>query len=144
MADEKKYTAREAAYAVLKKTQEMLLAKAESKNPDKKADAELGEKVEHLVENHMVENKAAEKQEGHKIMKSDEAKPAEASDKAFEPKPGHAKEGDPRLAEQKAPEANPKENAEGNNPMWGTAPGHKKLGLWCAHIAAKRRVKAGV
>jgi hypothetical protein len=42
------------------------LGKAE--NPDKEADAKLGEKVEKDVEEHMLENKDAEKKEGHKIM----------------------------------------------------------------------------
>lgn len=41
-------------------------------NPDEKADAKLGEEVEHLVEDHMIENKDAEMAEGHKIFKKDE------------------------------------------------------------------------
>lgn len=42
-------------------------------NPDKDADAKLGEKVEKEVEEHFKENKDAEKKEGHKLMvKSDE------------------------------------------------------------------------
>lgn len=40
-------------------------------NPDEKADAKLGENVESLVENHMLENKAAEIKEGHKIFDKD-------------------------------------------------------------------------
>ena len=43
-----------------------LTCKAE--NPDKDADAKLGEEVEHLVEEHMLENKEAEKKEGHKLL----------------------------------------------------------------------------
>lgn len=70
MADEKKFTAQEAAIAVLKKTEEMFkkskLVKAE--NPDEKQDAKLGEAVEHLCEEHMVENKDAERKEGHKLV----------------------------------------------------------------------------
>jgi hypothetical protein len=47
------------------------LDKAE-KNPDKEADARLGEKVEKDVEQHFKENKEAEAKEGHKLMvKSD-------------------------------------------------------------------------
>lgn len=69
MANEKTYTAREAAFEVLKKAQEMLAKKAKKDNPDEKADADLGEKVEEIVENHMLDNKEAEKKEGHKIMK---------------------------------------------------------------------------
>jgi len=74
MSDEKKYTAREAAFAVLAKAHEMLekssLVKAE--NPDEKQDAELGERVEHLCEEHMLENRGAERKEGHRIVKSEE------------------------------------------------------------------------
>jgi hypothetical protein len=74
MAFEKRYTAKEAALAVLKKTEELLrfsrLAKAE--NPDEKQDAKLGEEVEHLCEDHMIENKAAEKKEGHKLVQKSE------------------------------------------------------------------------
>lgn len=47
------------------------LVKAE-KNPDKEADAKLGEDVEHLVEDHMIENADAEREEGHKIMAKDD------------------------------------------------------------------------
>jgi hypothetical protein len=39
-----------------------------NENPDEKQDAELGEKVEHDVEEHMKENAAAEAQEGHELM----------------------------------------------------------------------------
>ncbi len=38
-------------------------------NPDEKQDAELGEKVEHDVEEHMQENAAAEQKEGHPMAK---------------------------------------------------------------------------
>jgi hypothetical protein len=41
-------------------------------NPDKSADAKLGEKVEAVVEQHMLDNKEAEKKEGHAIMKKSE------------------------------------------------------------------------
>jgi hypothetical protein len=41
---------------------------AKAENPDKKEDAELGEDVEHLVEDHFEENKEDEKKEGHKLM----------------------------------------------------------------------------
>ena len=40
-----------------------------NENPDKEADAELGEKVEHDVEEHMQENAAAEREEGHSMAK---------------------------------------------------------------------------
>jgi hypothetical protein len=40
---------------------------AKAGNPDEKADAQLGEDVEHLVEDHMIANAPAEREEGHKI-----------------------------------------------------------------------------
>ena len=43
------------------------VVRKEEANPDEKQDAKLGEDVEHLVEDHMVDNKAAEAKEGHKI-----------------------------------------------------------------------------
>jgi hypothetical protein len=113
MAYEKRYTAKQAALAVLKKTEELLkfstLAKAlnpadgkpapatpapmlalsedmeKAENPDEKQDAKLGEDIEHLCEEHMLENKAAERKEGHKIvaksdcMKCNLVKPTPAS-----------------------------------------------------------------
>jgi hypothetical protein len=96
MAHEKKYSAREAAAAVLAKAHELLakseLTKREDKpgamtpapmiamsekmgkaeNPDQKQDAQLGEDVEHLCEDHMMANRAAERKEGHKIVKKEE------------------------------------------------------------------------
>lgn len=41
-------------------------------NPDEKEDAKLGEKIEQEVEQHMLDNKEAEKKEGHEIMQKDE------------------------------------------------------------------------
>jgi len=41
-----------------------------SANPDEKADAKLGERIEGIVEAHMLANKEAEKKEGHPIMKA--------------------------------------------------------------------------
>lgn len=43
------------------------LVKKHKENPDAAADAKLGENVEHLVEDHMIENSSAEKKEGHKV-----------------------------------------------------------------------------
>lgn len=48
------------------------LPKAEA-NPDKEADAKVGEKVEEIVEEHMLENKDAEQKEGHKIVEKGES-----------------------------------------------------------------------
>lgn len=128
MAEEKKYTAREAAVAVLAKAQEMLmkteLAKAldpkaglgkpahpspapmlalsekldKAENPDEKQDAQLGEDVEHLCEDHMLANKAAERKEGHKIvaksecMKCNLVKPSPATGQGDTLKPTKAQD----------------------------------------------------
>jgi hypothetical protein len=47
-------------------------AKMNKSNPDEKQDAQLGEKVEHLCEDHMIENKGAERKEGHKLVQKSE------------------------------------------------------------------------
>lgn len=52
-----------------KNGQWILEAMKAEKNPDKEDDAKLGEKVEAVVERHMMDNKAAEQKEGHKIVK---------------------------------------------------------------------------
>jgi len=46
---------------------------------------------------------------------------------------------------QPAPENNPDEKKEGNNPAWGTDPGikgHVKLAKFCGHMEAKRKKPA--
>lgn len=58
------------------------MGKAE--NPDKDADAELGEKVENDVEQHMEENKEAEQQEGHKMAKDGKSYPQNLASKNIE------------------------------------------------------------
>lgn len=47
-----------------------------------------------------------------------------------------------RVEDQVAPENNPKEKAEGNNPEWGNEPGHYKLAKFCGHISAKRKMRS--
>lgn len=92
--DNSKHSAQQAALAVLANAQDLLsrtvsvpsegmkksaeqdsgmhtvayynLAKKE--NPDEKQDAKLGEEVEHLCEDHMIENAGAERKEGHKSV----------------------------------------------------------------------------
>lgn len=56
---------------------------------------------------------------------------------------GEAEKPAARIEEQKAPEANPKEKAEGNNPEWGNEPGHYKLAKFCGHITAMRKMRGG-
>jgi hypothetical protein len=70
------------------------LKKVKKQNPDKEADAELGEQVEHLVEDHMIENADAEREEGHKIMFKEEesnSEMAHATASSIENKSKHLK-----------------------------------------------------
>ena len=60
------FDSKEKAVAAAKVKINANIYKAE--NPDKKEDAELGEKIEALVEDHAEENKAAERKEGHKLL----------------------------------------------------------------------------
>lgn len=116
MSDEKKYSAKEAAIAVLKKAEEML------------------------------KNSTLMKAELNAIPKtSASTNQPETSDKAFEVKPESAKSSnDPRLGQTPAPGDNPKEQAEGNNEEWGTAPatyGTLKLAHFIGHMSSKRKNK---
>jgi len=99
MSDDKKYSAKEAAIAVLAKAEQMLkaskLTKAEPKG-----------------EIHPKEQ-----------IQGEPAKPAA------------------RIEDQKAPEANQKEQHEGNNPEWGNEPGNYKLAKFCGHMSAKRKLR---
>jgi len=55
-------------------------------NPDKEADAELGEKVEHDVEDHFKENQEAEAKEGHELMAKPENKSESETEKSVIPR----------------------------------------------------------
>lgn len=72
----------------------------------------------------------------------------EKSDKAFEVEPKSAQSSnDARLGQTPAPENNPKEQAEGNNQEWGTAPGtkgHHKVAFFMGHMSAKRKNKTAL
>lgn len=86
-------------------------------------------------------------------------KEPEKTDEAYDVEPGKKEMGqDPRLAEQKAPGANPKEEAEGNNELPGTTPnkvgqdgknmpgydeikGHLKLAKFIGRMEHKRGQK---
>lgn len=67
----------------------------DEKNPDKEADAKLGEQVEHDVENHFKDNKVAEAKEGHSLTVKQEMAPKTS---------GHA----PQLPKVKSFESGPK------------------------------------
>lgn len=116
MADEKKYSAREAAMAVLKKAEEMLnksevLKKVAGKEPQ-------------------VLNKS-EKPAGEIMPKEQvQGEPTNPGD---------------RIEEQTPPDINPKEQKEGNNKEWGTAPetyGTLKLAKFLGHMESKRKRKS--
>ncbi len=75
-----------------------------------------------------------------------EEKEIEPSDKAYDVEPGKKDAPDPRLAEQKNPMTNPKEQAEGNNQEPGTVPsddtkGHLKLAKFIGRMEHKRGLK---
>lgn len=127
MSNEKKYSPREAALAVLGKTQEIL----------KKAELEKAEKTKHdrCVE-HVMEN-SPEVKNPHAVCVAQGVKPASWGKSEDITPPDE-------IQNQVAPENNPKEQKEGNNPPWGAFPevkGHIKLAKFCGHIEAKRKSK---
>ncbi len=101
-------------------------SKAGSQLPSKdKADISEAKDAHKSVLSEMKNMPKPKLTKGEMPPKSEKATPdAEPkSDKAFQVRPSHAPEGkEPRLNEQKAPEANPKEQAEGNNEKAGTTP----------------------
>ncbi len=148
MAEEKKYTAREAAVAVLAKAQELLNKSELAKSEGSKSKHDSC--VEHVKEN------SPEVKNPHAVCVAEGIEPAkwEKSEKIAEPKAenaesvksGSSQEADARLQEQKAPADNPKEQVEGNNKEWGTAPetyGFLKLAHFMGHVAQKRKKKLG-
>lgn len=167
MAHEKQYTPKQAALAVLDKVGEVL-AKSElykmNKNTESVEDAQVEQKEE---------SKIFEKTEGYKPQnsKKENAKPSEHNSKdamqhANGPGPKgeiHPKEkeaGAPtnEVRDQKNPQHNPKEEAEGNNELAGTTPtqvgqdgknkpgydemkGHLKLAKFIGRMDYKRSTK---
>ena len=88
-----------------------------------------------------------------------EEKPIERDYQDFETKPGHAPENDHREAPQAAPQSNPKEQHEGNNPPAGAIPADKtatgatpgtgkkgvhKLSFFMGHQHSKKGMKKGI
>jgi hypothetical protein len=164
MADEKKYSAQEAAIAVLAKAEQMLknssLMKAQKLEkvlggvgspstpvgrPDMGSGAIIVRSEDAEKENEIgtkfqkAENKTAPSNSQKPRI---EEKPTERDYKNFETQPGNAPENDHRQAEQTPPGKNPHEKAEGNNPDWGTDPGvkgHIKLAHFIGHRSAKKK-----
>ena len=101
---------------------------------------------------HEHKDKAPEKAQGagNKETPSsppeDHSKPTERDHDDFEAKPGESAAPDHREATQTPPAANPKEQAEGNNPPAGTIPGNgiHKLMYFTGHIHAKKKMKKGI
>jgi hypothetical protein len=77
---------------------------------------------------------------------ADPSKPIERDHSDFETKPGHSNAPDHREAPQASPQANPKEQHEGNNPEAGSIPGNgiHKLMYFCGHSKAKKNMKKGI
>lgn len=145
MSEEKKYSAREAAIAVLQKAEEVI---KKSQALKKAAESKHDRCVEHVKEN------SPEVKNPHAACVAQGVKPAawgKSEQPAGEIKPKEHVEGEPvnpgdRVKEQVAPESNPKEQAEGNNPEWGTDPGkkgHFKLAKFIGHMEAKRKMSKG-
>ena len=109
MAESKKfYSAKEAAIAILAKTEEMLKSHALTKN------APMQGKPDH----------------SNPPKENSEMKPASSHPEGTNATP--------------APDANPHEQAEGNNADWGTSPqvkGHIKLAHFIGHTSAKKKLK---
>lgn len=132
MSQEKKFTAREAAVAVLKKTEEMLKAHQATLEKGKIKDA-LKKIPKAIIDGFGAAGSAAagQKPEIQKYETENSAKPGvmpphrhedtEEGDDAYETVDGK-KKGKKRIESQKDPKDNPKENAEGNNPAPGAEP----------------------
>lgn len=138
MSEEKKYSAKEAAIAVLKKAEEML----------KKAELDKCSgtftKVHEKAKREGYSEASADKIAGHaKALAKNEEPKGEIHPK--EPQAGEAEQPGARIKENTEPqptEINPKQNG---NPEWGTTPGvvkgHFKLAKFCGHVSAKRKAK---
>lgn len=125
MSDEKKYTAQEAAQAVLKKAEEMLKAHHQHVGWGK---------LHGKLEREGYSKESADKIAGSIKAKVEKTEPIEqkradggekSADKEIHPKEhqeGESEHPEKRVKDQKAPEANPKEKAEGNNEKAGTTP----------------------
>lgn len=140
MADERKYSAREAAIAILDKAKEVL-QKSEGMTK-----CGTFSKVHAKVKREGYSEESADKIAGHaKAMEKAENKAAPSKPPAAkEQVAGEADAPGARIESQVAPGANPKEQAEGNNEAWGTDPGvkgHVKLAKFLGRMEHKRTAK---
>lgn len=129
MSENKKYSAKEAATAVLKKAEE-LLKKAEVLKKVAGKESKHDRCVEHVKEN------SPEVKNPHAVCVAQGVKPASWSKSEQDVTPPD------EVQEQIAPESNPKEQAEGNNAPWGSSPGtkgHLKLAKFIGYAQAKRK-----
>lgn len=162
MSDEKKYTAKEAAIAVLKKAEEMLkaseLMKADILHGNvaqRRQSRAAGYKQHGDMVNHKIAIDGAK--EAHKEQLSalkQQPKPNLTKDENMTPK-GEIHPKEPQAGESEQPGARVKQDAPpaptdvnpkvNGNPEWGTTPGtvkgHFKLAKFCGHVQAKRKAK---
>lgn len=136
MSEEKKYSAKEAAIAVLKKAEEML-KKAELE----KCSGGTFTKVHEKAKREGYSEASADKIAGHaKAMAKNEEPKGEIHPK--EPQVGESENPGERIepkADPQPTQENPKVNS---NPQWGTTPGakgHFKLAKFCGYVEAKRK-----
>lgn len=139
MSEEKKYSAKEAAIAVLKKAEEVL-----KKSELVKCGGGAFTKVHEKAKREGYSEASADKIAGHvKAMEKNEDPKGEIHPK--EPQVGESEQPGARVQESAAQPTHidPKQNT---NPEWGTTPGtvkgHFKLAKFCGHISAKRKAKA--
>jgi hypothetical protein len=111
------------------------LTKMEKSEPDKEHKDEASK-----------EDQGAGNKEAPSSPPEDASKPVDRVHDDFAAKPGESSAPDHREAASKAPEANPKERAEGNNPPSGAIPGNgiHKLMYFTGHVHAKKKMKKGI
>lgn len=144
MAFQKRYTAKQAAEAVLKKTHELL-----EKSELQKKYADLKAAPDHQMNKAEPVGKKPEKD-------ADQHAEGKAPKGEIHPKEKEAAPSD-EVRDQKAPEKNADEQKEGNNELAGTTPnqvgqdgknipgfdemkGHIKLAKFIGHMEAKRKM----
>ncbi len=153
MSEEKKYSARDAAIAVLKKAEEVL-KKSESVKKIMSSDATHKTLTQGFPDKAPSAKMTA-------FMQGKKPKLAKGEDAPKEKVEGEPKNPGDRIESQPAPEKNPKEQAEGNNELAGTTPtqvgqdgknlpghaevisGHFKLAKFIGRMHAKRKTPPG-
>lgn len=106
----------------------------------------MGKSEHYELYEELAKMEKAENKDAPSDPPKDPSKPIERDHDDFEAKPGESKAPDHREAPQTPPAANPKEQAEGNNPPAGAIPGNgiHKLMYFTGHIHAKKKLKKGI